>query len=111
MPVLIRERLLSGHCISADVVTLSRRYLSIPNIPLSDYVAAVEVQPLQNKKYRIIYREILEELLKWEFELDRYATVNEESVVETVEEVEQVLSRYLPDFSGLIVGSNMYASG
>ena len=87
LPVLVRERLLSGYCISADVVTLSCNYLSIPNIPLSDYVAAVEVQPLQNKCYRIIYREIPEELLKWEFEWDMYATVNEESVVKTVDEV------------------------
>ena len=110
LPDIVRDRLLAGNCISADLVTLSSNYRSIPHIPLSDYVAAVEIQPMQDGSYRIISREIPEELLRWEFEWDRYATVNEESTVETVEQVEQVLSRYVTDFSWLVVGSNMYAS-
>ena len=96
--------------ISADVVTLSCNYLSIPNIPLSNYVAAVEVQPMPDGTYRTIYREILEEALKYEFEWDRYATVNEDNTVKTLEEVEHFLSRYVADFSSLVMGSNMYAS-
>ncbi len=110
LPVIVRDYLLSGYCISANVVTLSCNYLSIPDIPISDYVAAVEVQPLPDKTYRIIYREIPEYLLKYEFEWDRYATVNEESIVKTVEEVEQTLARYVTDFSRIIVGSNIYTS-
>ena len=52
LPVLILEGLCRGRVIAADVVTVPSNYRSKPDIPLSDYGAAVTVFPLMSRHIR-----------------------------------------------------------
>ena len=123
LPDRIFDRLLAGYSIAADVVTIAARCRIIPEIPISDYQAAVTVTPLMKSEtasvggsfhrvyhpetlrgFRVLYREVPEQYLQYGFDYDQYAMVEEQTTVDTREELENVLSRYVTDFTRFHIG-------
>jgi len=123
----IYDRLLAGYSIAADVVTIAAYCRTIPDIPLSDYHAAVVVTPLMRAEtssmggvfrriyhpetlrgFQVLYREVPEKYLPYGFDYDFHATVSEEAIVDTREQLEEVLARYVTDFSTFYVGHGRF---
>jgi hypothetical protein len=122
---LLLNRLCQGACVCADTVTTpsSMEYLgaSTPNIPVADYHAGVIVVPLMEsyrwtanpivrdeeprRGFKVIYREIAEDKLQYGYDYDRLSRYQEVIVVASVEELEQVLLKYLSNLRVLRVDS------
>ena len=110
-------------------MTLAANYRTIPDIPLSDYAAAVTVFPLMSKYinpehtryplvrdeepqygFRVMYREVPEKYLADEYsnDWDLYASLTEDRIVTSVEELEQALSGYVKDFGAFHFGTGLW---
>lgn len=125
---LLLNRLCQGAWVCADTVTTpsSMKYLgaSTPGIPVADYHAGVTVIPLMGKHlrglrrpairaeeplggFKVVYREVPEALLQYGFDYDLHARHEEETIVATVEELEQTLLKYLSNLRVLRVDSGL----
>lgn len=127
LPDPVFDRLLAGYTVAADVVTIAANCRAIPDIPLSDYHAAVEVTPDMDREweavggllhlvhrpetlrgFRVLYQEVPEQYLLYGFDYDLYATVREMTNVKTRQKLEEVLSHYVKDFGTFYVGRARY---
>ena len=120
----IFDRLRAGYTIAAYVVTVSANYRIVPSIPLSDYHASVVVTPLVERKwhqeqqryivypaslrgFRVDYWEVPERYLFYAADYDLYATTWERTEIETREQLEATLSRYVTDFTSFHLGHGL----
>lgn len=132
MPETVQQRLReslfdalrAGHSIAAYVVTISANYRAVPHIPLSDYHASVVVHPLISKEwdqeqkryitdptplrgFRVDYWEVPEQYLPYTADYDFHATTWERTEVETGEQLEVLLSRYVQGFASFHIGEGL----
>jgi hypothetical protein len=113
LPILLLDRLLLGRPITADVVARSEDEREDLGIPPSEHTARVSVYPYWDRgprghvpadRFRVYYRVITEEALRYE---DPSSLYEEEVEVTGVTELERTLARYVRDFGAFWVGDGV----